>query len=196
MPFGTLSLTGQREVWGYAEFYGTWCAIALLGKCYLGVHVEVECDLTGNGHDWVEDDAGGAWIEIFVRSPGAESLRARPRHRLPKSARVEVLDGEGRAQGHVRAGLTRAHTESLPSSEGERIRVRVTLADEADAYDADAVLERVAHRHANEEAPSARGRKGHVRSARTGDRRDADLTARLRRASCPARPKICQCINI
>lgn len=25
-----------RKVWGYAEYFGTWCAIAQLGKCYLG----------------------------------------------------------------------------------------------------------------------------------------------------------------
>ena len=26
----------ERLVWGYAEYFGTWCAIAQLGKCYLG----------------------------------------------------------------------------------------------------------------------------------------------------------------
>ena len=25
-----------RTVWGYVEYFGTWCAIARLGKCYLG----------------------------------------------------------------------------------------------------------------------------------------------------------------
>ena len=25
-----------RAVWGYVEYFGTWCAIARLGKCYLG----------------------------------------------------------------------------------------------------------------------------------------------------------------
>ena len=26
----------ERLVWGYVEYFGTWCAIAQLGKCYLG----------------------------------------------------------------------------------------------------------------------------------------------------------------
>ena len=26
----------ERLVWAYVEYFGTWCAIAVLGKCYLG----------------------------------------------------------------------------------------------------------------------------------------------------------------
>ena len=26
----------ERLVWGYVEYFGTWCAVAQLGKCYMG----------------------------------------------------------------------------------------------------------------------------------------------------------------
>ena len=91
--------TEQREVWGYAEFYGTWCAIALLGKCYLGRPVRnTYCVNPVTG----EDLSGAVQVDLTAAKALIDEMRAAPA-RAPDIRREQIPDPNPLLQECLRA---------------------------------------------------------------------------------------------
>ena len=91
--------TEQHEVWGYAELYGTWCAIALLGKCYLGREVRsTYCvdPVTG------EDLSCAVQVDLTAAKALIDEMRAAPA-RAPDIAREQIPDPNPLLQECLRA---------------------------------------------------------------------------------------------
>ena len=78
----------ERLVWGYVEYFGTWCAIAQLGKCYLGQPASwTYCVDPVTGDDLTE----AAQVDLSAATDLINEMSAAPA-RAPDIAREQVPD--------------------------------------------------------------------------------------------------------
>ena len=78
----------ERLVWGYVEYFGTWCAIAQLGKCYLGEPTSwTYCVDPVTGEDLTQ----AVQVDLTVPKGLIDEMRAAPA-RAPDIAREQVPD--------------------------------------------------------------------------------------------------------
>ena len=78
----------ERLVWGYVEYFGTWCAIAQLGKCYLGQPASwTYCVDPVTGEDLTE----AVQVDLTAAKGLISEMSAAPA-RAPDIAREQVPD--------------------------------------------------------------------------------------------------------
>ena len=121
----------SRMVWGYVEYFGTWCAIARLGKCYLGEPTQwTYCvdPVTGeNLTEAVQVDLSAAKALIHEMRVAPARMREIAREQLPNPQ--PLLDACLRAHG-VDGSLAitaLSHAKEPPDNRHRRDRGRTRL---------------------------------------------------------------------